>query len=573
MKPPKFLESLIGEFKGPSKRNLAVAVSSLINSDHLFAIRKLQAKVLHSKGVRLYQLATSGTDNNKSQEPIDINKLAYAIASFPILSEETTLIQSTIYSKQGLLLPHFAALYWLETPTLQIKYSLPYRRNNYLNWWLSNAPPHLHRGDQILEAAANSTKPQSRFCDQEFGVNLIGHAFNIFGLGEYLRMIVKALDAAAIPYCVINIPVGNGASDQDRSLEGKVLANNVEPPYAFNLYCMTAVSHLSQAVYHGFIPSSRSYTIAIWFWEMEKWPDQLTNSLDLAHEYWPCTRIIELALQGARTIRQEQGLETSGSTPIIRMPPVMDLGITSQLCDQVDDRQKTRALYGLSQESILFNFVFDLNSMIARKNPQAVLKAFQQAFATSEFNVGLVIKTFPPRRPEPLWELLKAAAASDQRITIIEADLERPSILALLACCDVYVSLHRSEGLGMGLAEALQLGLDVIATDYGGNTDFYTGPLSHPIPYHLIPVQPGDYPYHQGMVWAEPDLDAAVAVMRQVAMKRRLSPTTDQATVDSYRQRFSAAEAGAHFRRRLEELWLARHSVQQVINGDRVLPH
>jgi glycosyltransferase involved in cell wall biosynthesis len=265
-------------------------------------------------------------------------------------------------------------------------------------------------------------------------------------------------------------------------------------------------------------------------------------------------------------------METSVSTPIIRMPPVMDLGITSQLSDQVGDRQKTRESYGLSQESILFNFVFDLNSMIARKNPQAVLKAFQQAFATTDFSVGLVIKTFPPRRPEPLWELLKAAAATDQRITIIEADLERPSILALLACCDVYVSLHRSEGLGIGLAEALQLGLDVIATDYGGNTDFCTGPLAHPIPYHLIPVQPGEYPYHQGMVWAEPDLDAAVAVMRQVAMKRRLSPITDQATVDSYRQRFSAAEAGAHFRQRLEELWLARHSVQQIINGDSVLP-
>jgi glycosyltransferase involved in cell wall biosynthesis len=571
MKPLKFLEKKIPQFNGLSKSSLVFAVSSLINSDHLFVIRKLQARVLKSKGVRLYQLAISGQDANDSPEPIGTSKLAYAIESFPILSEDTTLVQSSTYSKQEISLPLFAALYWLETPTLQIKYPLPYRRNSYLNWWLSNAPPHLPRADQILDAAAISTEHQSRFCDQEFGVNLIGHAFNVFGLGEYLRMIAKALDAAAIPYCVINIPIGNSASDQDRSLEAKVLPNSDEPPYAFNLFCTTAVNHLHQAIYHGFIPSSRAYNIAIWFWEMEKWPDQLTNSLDLAHEYWPCTRIIEQALQGARTIRKEQGIETSASTPIIRMPPVMDLGITSQLSDQVGNRQKTRELYGLCQESILFNFVFDLNSMIARKNPQAVLKAFQQAFATSEFNVGLVIKTFPPRRPEPLWELLKAAAATDQRITIIEADLERPSILALLACCDVYVSLHRSEGLGIGLAEALQLGLDVIATDYGGNTDFCTGPLAHPIPYHLIPVLPGEYPYHQGMVWAEPDLDAAVAVMRQVAIKRRLSPTTEQATVDSYRQRFSAAEAGAHFRRRLEELWLARHSVQQIINGDSVL--
>ena len=251
----------------------------------------------------------------------------------------------------------------------------------------------------------------------------------------------------------------------------------------------------------------------------------------------------------------------------------MDLGITSQPSEQASIRQKTREAYGLIEKAILFNFVFDLNSMIARKNPQAVLEAFQQAFATTELDVGLVIKTFPPRRPEPLWELLKATAAKDKRITIIEADLDRSSILTLLACCDVYVSLHRSEGLGIGLAEALQLGLDVIATNYGGNTDFCRGPLAHPIPYHLIPVKPGEYPYYQGMVWAEPDLDTAVAVMRQVAMKRRLSPTTDQATVDSYRQRFSAGEVGAHFRRRLEELWQSRNEVQEVINGDRNLPN
>jgi len=571
MKAPKFIADKLRHFNGASKGRLIASISVFINGDDVFICRKLKAQVLRSKGLRLCQLAISDTDSKVDPEPIGINKLAYAIASFAILSEDTTLTLSSDYSQQELHLPLFAALYWLETPTLQIKYPLRFRRIAYLNWWLGNAPPHLAKADQILKDGAISNEQKSRFCDQEFGVNLIGHAFNVFGLGEYLRMVAKALDAAAIPYCVIDVPIGNGASDQDRSLEGKTLQNDVANPYAFNLFCMTAISHLNQAIYHGFIPSSRAYTIAIWFWEMEKWPDQLTNSLDLAHEYWPCTRIIEQALRGARTIRQEQGIETSGSTPIIRMPPVMDLGITSQLSDQVGDRQKTRETYGLSQKSILFNFVFDLNSMIARKNPQAVLKAFQQAFATAEFNVGLVIKTFPPRRPEPLWELLKAAAATDKRITIIEADLDRPSILALLACCDVYVSLHRSEGLGIGLAEALQLGLDVIATDYGGNTDFCSGPLAHPIPYHLIPVQPDDYPYHQGMVWAEPDLDAAVAVMRQVAIKRKLSPTTDQATVDSYRQRFSAAEAGAHFRRRLEELWLARHPVQQIINGVSVL--
>ena len=573
MKLSSFFSNKIRHFDRASRDRLVTAISGLINAEAISLCRKLQSKVLHSKGVLLYQLAIGATDTDVCQEIIGIEKLAHAIASFEFLSEDTTLVRSSIDSRQVLRLPLFAALYWLETSKLQIKYPLSFRRKAYLDWWLGNAPPHLCQADQILEAFAISNKPRPLFFDQAFGVNLIGHAFNVFGLGEYLRMIAKAFDAAAIPYCVIDIPIGNGASDQDRSLEGKVLPKDVEPPYAFNLFCMTAVNHLNLAIYHGYTPSSRAYTIATWFWEMEKWPDQITNALDLANEYWPCTRIIEQALQGARTRRKVQGLETRGSTPIIRMPPVIDLGTTSLLSNQASNRKKTREAYGLSQKSILFNFVFDLNSIIARKNPQAVLKAFQQAFDTTELDVGLVIKTFPPRRPEPLWELLKATAVMDKRITIIESDLDRSSILTLLACCDVYVSLHRSEGLGMGLAEALQLGLDVIATDYGGNTDFCHGPLAHPIPYHLIPVQPGEYPYHQGMVWAEPDLDAAVAVMRQVAMKRWLSPTTDQATVEDYRQRFSAAAVGTHFRRRLDELWLARHEVQELINGDSVILH
>jgi len=570
----KMLKSLANKIHRPSKPfkdKFIAKISSLVSARYLSLISDIRAKVLRSKCVLLL-FTLCDIDNKDNSKVPDLDAIAYAIPSYGIFSDDKTIAWSVAYSQQELQLPLFASLYWLETPTLQIKYPLPLRLNAYLNWWHRNAPPHLLQADKALGAVYISDQHKDDFCDKEFGVNLIGHAFDILGLGEYLRMIAKSLDAAGIPYCVINIPIGTNVSDLDLTLERKVLPSNVESPYAFNIFCMSAEKHLRQAIYYGCAPSHRAYTIAVWFWEMEKWPDQLTNTLALAHEYWPCSNIIEHALQGARAIREAQGFETSESSPIIRMPPVMDLGITSLLNDQTSNRQKTREAYGLSQKSILFNFVFDLNSMIARKNPQAVLDVFQRAFAISDSGVGLVIKTFPPRRPEPLWELLKATAAKDKRITIIEAELDRSSILALLECCDVYVSLHRSEGLGIGLAEALQLGLDVIATDYGGNTDFCSGPLANPIPYHLIPVQPGEYPYHKGMVWAEPDLDAAVAVMQQVAKKRRLSPTTDQAIVDSYRQRFSATEVGAHYRQRLDQLWLARHEIQEIIKGDTILP-
>lgn len=85
--------------------------------------------------------------------------------------------------------------------------------------------------------------------------------------------------------------------------------------------------------------------------------------------------------------------------------------------------------------------------------------------------VSLLIKTFPPQRISAEWERLQAQAAEDPRITLIEESLPRDQLLALYGCCDVFLSMHRSEGFGPGMAEALQLGVDVIATDFGGNTD------------------------------------------------------------------------------------------------------
>ena len=87
----------------------------------------------------------------------------------------------------------------------------------------------------------------------------------------------------------------------------------------------------------------------------------------------------------------------------------------------------------------------------------------------------------------------------------------------------------------MGMAEALQLGLEVSATDYGGNVDFCTGPLSHPISYQLIPVKEGEYPDHEGMVWADPDINHAVEVMRFVAGNRSRQPFCSPEWIAGYR--------------------------------------
>ena len=135
---------------------------------------------------------------------------------------------------------------------------------------------------------------------------------------------------------------------------------------------------------------------------------------------------------------------------------------------------------------------------------------------------------------------------------LIAESLPREELLALYGCCDVFLSLHRSEGFGRGLAEALQLGVDVIATDFGGNTDFCTGPLAHPVRWR-----------------SAPDLEHAAELCRQVAERRMAiagepfaaDPSRDPAVPAGCRERFSFASVGARYRAGLDELWADRESV------------
>jgi hypothetical protein len=240
----------------------------------------------------------------------------------------------------------------------------------------------------------------------------------------------------------------------------------------------------------------------------------------------------------------------------------------------------------LPTDAVVFGYGFDFNSTAIRKNPMGVLEAFQRAFPLPELQasfgrkgtsdalstpVALMIKTFPPPCDSAEWHWLQLRAAEDPRIHLVAASLERVELLALYGCCDVFLSLHRSEGFGRGMAEALQLGLDVIATAYGGNTDFCDGPLAHLVHSREVPIPRGAYPCGDGHPWGEPDMDHAVVLMRQVAARRwraaadswaaAQDPSRDPKVLTTYRQRFSVATAGARYRERLEDLWIRRQDL------------
>ena len=409
-------------------------------------------------------------------------------------------------------------------------------------------------------------------------MNLIGHAFEVFGIGEDIRMAARALEAAGVPCCVIHHPAANGATCSDRSLEPLLCHDPAGGPFAFNLICMAAPIQARWLLQAGLDPLRERYTLTAWPWETQQWPKAWLPLLEVSDELWPSSVFTARALQEPAA---------AAALPLQVMPMAAEVPDPDRFCGP-SARQAARVRHGLPQEAVLFGYGFDLNSTAIRKNPMGALEAFQLAFPLPhlpatfgrEINhhhlsnqVALMIKSFPPQAESAEWRWLQLRAAEDPRIHLVVASLERDELLALYGCCDVFLSLHRSEGFGRGMAEALQLGVDVIATAYGGNTDFCTGPLAHPVRCQEVPIPRGAYPCADGHVWGEPDLDHAAELMQRVAARRlalatdheaaAADPSRDPSVLAAYRQRVSWAAAGARYRARLEELWVQRRELAE----------
>lgn len=160
-------------------------------------------------------------------------------------------------------------------------------------------------------------------------------------------------------------------------------------------------------------------------------------------------------------------------------------------------------------------FIFDAASSLARKNPQAALRAFARAFAPGE--AELTFKISNPQADEGGLAAFRAACARVPGVHLCTGPLTAAELEELYLRHDVYLSLHRSEGYGLTIREAMLHGLHVVATGWSGNMDFMHGPLAHPVPFRLVPVGQTSGPYRGLRAdWAEPDADAAAAILKRL---------------------------------------------------------
>jgi glycosyltransferase involved in cell wall biosynthesis len=320
------------------------------------------------------------------------------------------------------------------------------------------------------------------------GVNVYGYVHAESGMGELTRSLVAALRAGGVEYTVI--PTTETPSRQQ---SGFVDHGSGEPVFDVNIIGVNADSMPFFVDRFGYSAFDGRYTICIWAWEVEKFPLWMARSADFVDEVWG------ISSHTARAIEAEITRPVSVFPLPVRPPRGTSL---------------RRENLGLP-EGFLFLFSYDFDSVFRRKNPIAVVQAFKQAFPHAG-EAQLVLKSVNGDRHETQLQTLEQAAAGRDDITILDAYFSPEEQQALSCLCDAYVSLHRSEGFGLTMAEAMAAGKPVIATGYSGNMDFMTESNSFPVPFELVEVGSGCYPYPADSRWAEPDIDSAARFMREV---------------------------------------------------------
>jgi glycosyltransferase involved in cell wall biosynthesis len=212
-----------------------------------------------------------------------------------------------------------------------------------------------------------------------------------------------------------------------------------------------------------------------------------------------------------------------------------------------------RAQFGLPAERFLFLFLYDLNSYSARKNPQAVVAAFRES-GLARRGAALVIKVQNADENPEDFAALQTAVRDLPGTVLITGTLTRAEIYQLEAACDCFVSLHRSEGFGLAVAECMYLGKPVISTDWSATAEFVNAHNGCPVRCRLVPIEKNHGPYVKGQLWADPEVAHAAEWMVRLFDDRAFAAGLGVAARETMEKRFSPAVIGARYRQRLESI-------------------
>jgi glycosyltransferase involved in cell wall biosynthesis len=363
-------------------------------------------------------------------------------------------------------------------------------------------------------------------------VRLTGYLGHTLGLGAAARGYVQALTAADVPVRTVSVPLHHLAlpvalADEYGRHSFADLVHDGR--HGFEIVAVNAdelpdfVERLGEDYFQG-------PRIAIWGWETNTIPARWQRAFALVNEIWVYSHFMAANIGAATDV------------PVLALPPPV----------QCPAAPAAPLRLGVP-DGFLFLFVFDYLSTIQRKNPVGLIEAFKRAFSPGE-GPQLLIKTInAPLRPLAEEEVLWAAHGRAD-IHVVDRSLSSEELSGLMAACDCYASLHRAEGFGLTMAEAMAIGKPVIATGYSGNVDFMNADNSLLVDYSIGRVGPECEIYPPEGEWADPSVEHAASLMRRVHDRREEAAALGARAREDIARQLSAAATGAAMRRRLERL-------------------
>ena len=326
------------------------------------------------------------------------------------------------------------------------------------------------------------------------GINLIGNLRHHTGLGQSCRLLGRELLDSGIPCSLRNFAVsdsfGAGPTELDEYIRD-------DSPYGINIFHVPMHEFAEAFRKIGREQWDRHYNIAFWLWELEKFPEEWIPLISKLDEIWTPAEFV------SRAIRKVT------DKPVITVP----YHVTAPF-----NAAAGRDYFGLPEDKFLFLVMYDANSMADRKNPKAAVEAYKKAFpqgSTGQKETGLVLKVGFSEKDRSAEQELRAAMPGYHLYFLYET-YTKQDVNALIRNCDVFISLHRSEGFALVPAEAMILGTPTVTTNWSANTEFQTPESACLVKYTLREIGKDLWPYRKNDLWADADTDDAAGYIRRL---------------------------------------------------------
>jgi len=365
------------------------------------------------------------------------------------------------------------------------------------------------------------------------GINLIGNIKADTGIGQSTRLVADILTNSGIEYSAYNYFQLPGGSMTDTTYDYKISG---ELPYNINLIHVNASEFTVAYMQLGKKVWDSHYNIAFWLWELEEFPDEWVGCIELVDEIWTPAEFV------SESIRKKT------NKPVITVPYSVKAP---------SDPRYDRKHFELPEDKFLFFMMYNSCSIMERKNPIGILEAFKKAFDKDNRSVGLVIKINEMEDSSEI-DRIKDFFDGYTNIYFITTNMSKVEVNSLVKAVDVLVSLHRAEGFGLGMAEAMLVGTPTIATNWSANTEFMNSDVACMVDYELIEIKEDYGLFKKGYRWADADINQASEYMKKLYQDKDFAMNMAEKAKKFIEEKLSMESAVKLVKDRVEQIYLEK---------------